>query len=248
MPKPQVVTYAKRSGTDPRDAAGPRLRPARLLASTWIAAWLVFIAAPPAHAQALPDGVETVPWICPEREIDDEERARRAAALSPEERARRAEYRRVFPAYVAAVESEPDTELLNPVEGTRVSQIADTWGGARAGNRVHEGQDIFAPEGRPVRSVTAGYVWRIGERALGGKTVTVIGDGARRYYYAHLSAYADIREGQRVTPDTVIGYVGKTGNAAATPPHLHLGVYESWSDGEPCHWEALNPLPLLVDR
>lgn len=205
------------------------------------------IASGAAIAQAMPDGVDAVPWQCPERELDDARRAR-LASYSAEELARRAEYQRVFPAYVEAAGPEPDTRLLHPVDGTRVAHTADTWGAARGGGRAHEGQDIFAPAGTPVRSATHGYVWRIGEQIIGGKTVTVIGGGGRRYYYAHLSEYADIHEGQRVTPDTVVGYVGTTGNAAATPPHLHFGVYESWRDGEPCHWEAVDPLPLLVDR
>ena len=71
--------------------------------------------------------------------------------------------------------------------------------------------------------------------------------GGYRYYYAHLSNYADdLREGQFVTTDTLLGYVGNTGNAVTTPPHLHLGIYTS----EPgrCDWDAINPLPLLVER
>nr|MDQ2938517.1 peptidoglycan DD-metalloendopeptidase family protein [Acidobacteriota bacterium] len=62
------------------------------------------------------------------------------------------------------------------------------------------------------------------------------------YYYAHLEAYAPhLTEGEYVTPQTLLGYVGTTGNAAGTPPHLHFGVYESTHG-------ALNPLPLLSDR
>jgi murein DD-endopeptidase MepM/ murein hydrolase activator NlpD len=154
----------------------------------------------------------------------------------------------VFPLYVAAAGPEPETRLVVPVDGVRVSEVADTWGGPRSGGRRHEGQDLFAPVGTPIRSATDGWVWRIGERTLGGKTVTIVGGAGRRYYYAHLSSYADIREGQRVTPDTVIGYVGNTGNARATPPHLHLGVYESRDPEDPCDWDAIDPLPMLVDR
>ena len=57
-------------------------------------------------------------------------------------------------------------------------------------------------------------------------TVSVVGAGARMYYYAHLDCYApNLYEGDRVTTRTVLGYVGTTGNAAGTPPHLHFGVY-----------------------
>lgn len=45
----------------------------------------------------------------------------------------------------------------------------------------------------------------------------------------------------------LIGYVGNSGNAAGTPPHLHLGVYHGEAD-DLCAWRAINPLPILRDR
>jgi peptidoglycan LD-endopeptidase LytH len=135
----------------------------------------------------------------------------------------------------------PDTALLMPVAGVRVSQVADTWGAPRSGGRRHEGQDIFAPRGTPIFSATSGYVVRITDATLGGNSAFVLGAGGRRYYYTHLDEFAEgLAVGDRVTVDTVLGYVGNTGNAAGTPPHLHFGVYGSAG--------ALDPLPLLVDR
>lgn len=199
-----------------------------------------------AVAQAQPEGASVeIPFICPG---PDEPRPPPATEAEAREREIRARYREVFPLYVAAAGPEIDTALRLPVDGLRVRQIADTWGGPRSGGRRHEGQDLFAPTGTKIRSATDGWIWRIGERTLGGLTITVVGGGGRRYYYAHLSAYADVVEGQRVTPDTVIGYVGATGNARSTPPHLHLGVYASQDPEDPCGWDAIDPLPLLVDR
>jgi murein DD-endopeptidase MepM/ murein hydrolase activator NlpD len=43
-----------------------------------------------------------------------------------------------------------------------------------------------------------------------------------------------------VSTRTVLGYVGTTGNAQGTPPHLHFGVYTPSG--------AINPLPMLTDR
>lgn len=199
-----------------------------------------------AAAQAPPEGanVET-PFVCPP---PDEPPPPPRSEEEAREREIRDRYREVFPLYVAAAGPEVDARLLVPVEGLRVAQIADTWGGPRSGGRAHEGQDLFAPAETPIRSATDGWIWRIGERPLGGLTVTVVGGGGRRYYYAHLSSYAEIHEGQAVTPDTVLGYVGTTGNARTTPPHLHLGVYESRDPEDPCGWDAIDPLPLLVDR
>jgi len=135
----------------------------------------------------------------------------------------------------------PDQQLAMPVEGVSKSQIADTWHVPREGDRLHEGQDIFARRGTLVLSATDGYVVRIGENSLGGQTVSVIGAGGRIYYYAHLDSYAaNLSTGDHVTTQTVLGYVGNTGNAAGGPTQLHFGVYGRGG--------ALNPLPLLTDR
>jgi peptidoglycan LD-endopeptidase LytH len=172
-------------------------------------------------------------------------------ARTEAERARfemRARYREFLPAFFARVGEQPDAVLLMPVDGARVAQVTDTWGAPRGGGRRHEGQDVFAPRGTPVRSATPGFVYRIDDLSLGGLSVTIVGEGGRRYYYTHLDTVPDdLVEGQRVGVDTVIGFVGDTGNAAGTPPHLHLGVYDG-SDDDPCAWVAIDPLPLLVDR
>ncbi|HLL76899.1 MAG TPA: M23 family metallopeptidase [Pyrinomonadaceae bacterium] len=136
---------------------------------------------------------------------------------------------------------EADAELSVPVGGVRAAQVRDSWHAPRSNGRQHEGQDIFAPHGTPVYSATEGYVVKIGESELGGSTVFVHGAGGRWYYYAHLDSYAPgLKVGDYVTPDTVLGRVGSTGNAAGTPPHLHFGVYTAAG--------AIDPLPLLVDR
>jgi murein DD-endopeptidase MepM/ murein hydrolase activator NlpD len=135
----------------------------------------------------------------------------------------------------------PDERLEMPVAGITKNQIADTWHVSRDKDRLHEGLDIFARRGTPILSATDGYVLRIGENDLGGLTVSVLGAGGRVYYYAHLDSYApNLSSSDHVTTQTVLGYVGNTGNAAGGPTHLHFGVYGR--DG------ALNPKPLLNDR
>src|ERR687892_1410810 len=148
----------------------------------------------------------------------------------------------LFYAGVARLYSqEPDSRIAMPLQDVTKRQIADTWGAPRGVGRRHEGQDIFAPKGTPILSATNGYVYKIGENNLGGQTVSVIGSGGRVYYYAHLDSYArGLEVGDRVSTRTVLGYVGTTGNAQGTPPHLHFGVYTSTG--------AINPLPLLRDR
>jgi peptidoglycan LD-endopeptidase LytH len=136
---------------------------------------------------------------------------------------------------------DADRQLAMPLKDVTKKQIADTWHAPRGTNRQHEGQDIFAPKGTPIYSATSGYIYNIGENNLGGNTVSVIGAGGVVYYYAHLDSYApNIFRGDPVTTRTVLGYVGTTGNASGTPPHLHFGVYSTSG--------AINPLPLLKDR
>jgi len=148
----------------------------------------------------------------------------------------------LFYARVAKLYTQsPDTKIAMPLEDVSRKTVADTWQAPRGTGRRHEGQDIFAPKGTPILSATNGYIYKIGENNLGGQTVSVIGSGGRVYYYAHLDSYArGIAVGDRVSKRTVLGYVGTTGNAQGTPPHLHFGIYTFTG--------AINPLPLLTDR
>jgi peptidoglycan LD-endopeptidase LytH len=147
----------------------------------------------------------------------------------------------LLPIRLTLIASQPaDSVLLMPVDGVSISDVADTWQAPRLGGRTHEGQDIFAEKGTKIYSATEGYVVRKGNDRLGGKVITVAGKGNRYYYYAHLDGYPDdIEVGDRVAPESVIGYVGNTGDAENTPSHLHFGRYNLGT--------AENPLPLLED-
>ncbi|SMB96182.1 M23 family metallopeptidase [Deinococcus hopiensis] len=126
------------------------------------------------------------------------------------------------------------TTLPNPLPGRR---FADTWAAARSGGRRHEGVDIFAPRGTPIRATTRGFVVYVGHNPLGGRTVMVLGPGQQRHYYAHLDRYPNLRMGRWIGAGTVVGYVGDSGNAKGTPTHLHYGIYTPSG--------AINPYPLL---
>ncbi len=140
--------------------------------------------------------------------------------------------------YGALLAKSPETKIEMPIRKLAKKQIADTFGAPRGNDREHQGQDIFAKRGTPVYSATDGYVWRVGENNLGGNIVMILGAGGRMYYYAHLEKHAEnLKVGDEVSTETVIGYVGTTGNAQGTPPHLHFGIYTA--NG------AVNPLELL---
>lgn len=134
-----------------------------------------------------------------------------------------------------------------PVEGAGQRDIGSPFGVPRDGGaRVHHGVDIFAKRGTPVTAVIDGYV-RTGTGARGGEHVwlsgSMIGFGSARYYYAHLDSFA-VESGDRVKKGDILGYVGNTGNAITTPPHLHFGIY---SGGPVDPAPFLKPEPELPD-
>jgi murein DD-endopeptidase MepM/ murein hydrolase activator NlpD len=103
----------------------------------------------------------------------------------------------------------------------------------------HQGTDVFAEPGTPLVAVERGVVGRVGEVGLGGLRVWLIGESGTNYYYAHLSGFApDAVPGRFVEAGTVLGFVGNTGNAVGTPPHVHFQVH-------PDGGRAVNPYPLL---
>ena len=116
---------------------------------------------------------------------------------------------------------------LFPVLNGQNADIGSYWGDIRdGGKRDHKGIDIFAKKGTPVIAPTPGRVSFTGEKGLGGKQVW-LRDSKRKQslYYAHLdSIVPDLR---RVNAGDTLGFVGNTGNARTTPPHLHFGIYKS---------------------
>jgi len=132
-----------------------------------------------------------------------------------------------------------EAQLAFPVDGHGVRSIQSAFGANRdAGRRSHDGLDIFAPKGTPVLAISAGRVSRVQVTNLGGKVVWVR-DPIRNsnLYYAHLDSQA-VSRGQEVELGDTLGFVGNTGNARTTPPHLHFGIYRR---GE----GPVNPDPFL---
>lgn len=131
--------------------------------------------------------------------------------------------------------------LTFPVQGVTARAVQSAFGDARSGGaRSHEGVDIFAARGTPALAASGGWVTSVTTNRLGGKVVWVW-DAARgqALYYAHLDRQ-EVSPGELVKSGDVVGYVGNTGNARTTPPHLHFGIYRA-VDG------AIDPLPFICD-
>ena len=137
--------------------------------------------------------------------------------------------------------------LMIPVEGVVASQLRDTFGDPRTGH-AHEALDIMAPRGTPVLSATDGRLTKLHLSKAGGNMVYAA-DATDRYVlmYAHLDRYASgLTEGMPLRRGQLIGYVGSTGDASPTAPHLHFAIARgqpsvAWWKGVP-----VNPFPLLA--
>jgi murein DD-endopeptidase MepM/ murein hydrolase activator NlpD len=138
--------------------------------------------------------------------------------------------------------------LLVPVEGVPPARLQDTFTAARSRGRSHQAIDIMAPWGTPVLAADDGRLEKMSRNAGGGISVYQSDPtGQFVYYYCHLAGYADgLREGQALRRGDVIGYVGTTGNAPKTAPHLHFAVMQLTRKGRWWGGQALNPYePLL---
>jgi murein DD-endopeptidase MepM/ murein hydrolase activator NlpD len=104
--------------------------------------------------------------------------------------------------------------------------VTDTFGAARPGVSWHHGDDLFAARGTPVVAVANGVVFSVGWQRLGGRRLWLIDADGNEYYYAHLERYAALaHDGREVRAGEVLGYVGTTGDAEGTPPHLHFEIH-----------------------
>ncbi|MCP3975162.1 MAG: M23 family metallopeptidase [bacterium] len=118
------------------------------------------------------------------------------------------------------------------------SSFINDWGFGRSGGRTHKGTDVFAKKGTKILATDSGRV-SLRSNSLGGITVWLTGDAGISYYFAHLDGYpGGLSTGDRVSKGQVIGYVGNTGNAQGTSPHLHFQMHPG--GGSP-----VNPFPTL---
>lgn len=102
----------------------------------------------------------------------------------------------------------------------------------------HPGIDMTAPKGTPVKPTAEGKVLWVQNFPFGyGKHLLVEHDKDAKSLYAHLSK-VDVKEGQIIDKNTIVGEVGSTG--WSTGNHLHLEIYQ---DGIPVN--PLDALPTL---
>jgi murein DD-endopeptidase MepM/ murein hydrolase activator NlpD len=113
-----------------------------------------------------------------------------------------------------------------PVNGG--ASYIDTYGGVR--NDVydgwHHGDDLFASLGTPVVAVATGKLSLVGWNRLGGWRLWLTDGKGNSFYYAHLAGYSRwILDHPNVKAGQVVGFLGRTGDAFTTEPHLHFEIH-----------------------
>ena len=138
--------------------------------------------------------------------------------------------------------------LVVPVQGVPRAKLRNNFEETRGKGRIHKALDIMAPWGTPVLAADDGRIVKISSNRAGGLALyTTDESGHLVYYYAHLAGYADgLREGQAVRRGDVVGYVGTTGNAPDSAPHLHFAVQYVSTQGRWWKGDIVNPYAALT--
>lgn len=127
-------------------------------------------------------------------------------------------------------------DLIMPVSGEVTSTFGSRVHPVSGELREHQGVDLAAPLGSPVRAASAGRVSFAGELGDYGNLVVVTHDDGSSAYYGHLDAM-NVSQGQRVAQGQGLATVGQTG--LTTGPHLHFEIRDSSG-------RAQDPLPQLA--
>lgn len=174
--------------------------------------------------QALQDAIEDLKREQREKYEEDQRIKRQQAARSAS---------RPGAAGGAAPESTPG--FICPVQGG--ASFIDSWGFPRSGGRKHKGVDMFNARNTPLLAVVDGRI-KFSSNSLGGLSTHLYADNGTVYYYTHLEKHpTDISSGQRVSKGTVVGFLGNSGNARYTSPHLHFEIRPGG--------KAVNPYPTV---
>ena len=143
-------------------------------------------------------------------------------------------------------------KLVRFFEDTRIRLVytpsiwpTNGWSTSNYGNRAdpftgkwvpHYGIDIAAAYGSPIWATADGTVIKVEYETIGGNTVIINHRFGYTSVYCHLSKF-NVRVGQKVKREDVIGFVGRSGRAFGT--HVH---YEVRRDGK-----ALDPTDFILD-
>ncbi len=160
---------------------------------------------------ALTDAIAAYRREVKEKQIEDDRRRRQQA-----ENASKA------PGKAGGADPAQTPGFICPVQGG--ASFSNTWGARRSGGRTHKGVDMFNARNTPLIAVSDGRI-KVSSNSLGGLSSHIYADNGVVYYYTHLESHpAGLRSGQRVSKGDIVGYLGNSGNARYTSPHLHFEI------------------------
>ncbi|CAN5458097.1 M23 family metallopeptidase [soil metagenome] len=110
-----------------------------------------------------------------------------------------------------------------PINGPLTSGFGFRWG------RMHEGIDISAPSGTPIRAAKSGEIVLAAYTGGYGNYTCISNGGGLSTCYAHQTSFA--RTSGSISQGSILGYVGSTGHS--TGPHLHFEVRINGSAVDP---------------
>lgn len=113
-----------------------------------------------------------------------------------------------------------------PVDGG--AYYGDTYGATRSdiSDGWHHGDDLWAPLGTPLVAVANGTLTLVGWNRVGGWRLWLTDAYGNSFYYAHLAGYSRwILRHRHVEAGEVVGFLGRTGDAFTTVPHLHFEIH-----------------------
>lgn len=126
--------------------------------------------------------------------------------------------------------------FVYPVMGPRISSdFGVRKHPIQQARRHHEGIDLAAPVGAPIRSIADGQVLYADPHGGYGKYIAIRHPNGITSHYGHCNSI-EVVPGRTVTAGQIIGTVGNSG--ASTGPHLH---FEIRRDGEAQDPESFLP-------
>ena len=134
----------------------------------------------------------------------------------------------------------PPFEVRFPAEPAIATHHND-WGAVRSGGRRHRGNDLMGPKMTGVYAFADGVVSSMGTHPRSGRWLRIEHDDEWTTYYIHLNndnigtddnsadwsltVAPGVELGTEVLAGQLIGWMGDSGNAEGTKPHLHFELH-----------------------
>lgn len=128
---------------------------------------------------------------------------------------------------------------IQPISGKLTSPFGNRIHPVTGKLSFHNGIDISAPNGTPIKAPISGIVAKLWSDNRSGNALNIQHGENLISGYAHLSKF-NVKQGDSVKKGDVIGYVGNTG--MSTGNHLHFVVKVKNKQGT---WDYVNPINYL---